>query len=797
MILQFVLRAIRKRPLLFGIKVLGLSLGLSGVVLISLFLNNELTYDAYHTKANRIYRFTVTDPTFFGENHFARIANSEQLPDFAAHFPEIERYVRLSPIKGGVMLYNEKYYSINEAFVCDSTFFDVFDADLLVGDKRTILNKPASMVVSASFARKVFGKVNPVGQVMSIPTGQYYSENSNFTIKGVMKDFPQKSHFHPDLITTPVNGEIRWWAYCYLELHKKAIPESITSGYAAYLAKQTDQEIESIKTKAYLQKLTDIHLRSDKLREIEENGDRTNVLVLVFAALILLLISISNFTSLNLGMSGFNQKFIAINQVHGATRHIQLKYFTIESMIIVMTSVVLSFGISIITNSIILDHFNVDLFRNNPLLILVLVVIFCALSFLAGLYPALKQNFQKRLKKSHTSLADTRSVFVSKGIIITQLTFAIILIATVIGITRQVNFALNNSLGMKQQNSICFESVHANVQEKFGVFKNELLKHASIQSVSAMLEPPGGEANDMFPFEMEGFPLNADTKNNLMGVFPCDYSFTTLFNLEFLGGGNFSSTNSDTEGSGEYILNETAMRQLNFNSPDKIIGKRFKLISPSPGITIPSGRIIGVVKDFNLSSLKKEVNPLVLFKRDKLWLLNFVVACKPGMKDVALKDVQKVWSQIYPAYPFKYEHVGALYRKVYQTELLQAKLLYIFTIISLFICSMGLLGISLLVSQQRTKEIGIRKVNGARIIEVLLLLNKRFVKWVVIAFIIATPIAWYALHKWLENFVYKTELSWWIFALSGAMALGLVLLTVSWQSLRTATRNPVYTLRSE
>jgi putative ABC transport system permease protein len=797
MLFQFVLRNLKKRPFLNFIKALGLALGLSGVLFITLFLKNELSYDAYHSKADRIYRFTVTDPTFFGENHFARIYQSEQIPGLADYFPEVESYVRLSPIKGGVMLHNERYYSVNEAFVCDSTFFNLFDADLLVGDKQTVLNAPGSMVVSESFARKVFGNENPIGQTMTIPAGQYYGNPSDFTIKGVMKDFPQNSHFHPDLITTPDKGKISWWAYCYLLLHQKADPQTITSGYAGFLARESDKPANKIETKAYLQKITDIHLRSDKLREIENNGNMTNIYVLAIAALILLLISVSNFASLNLGMAGFNSKFISINRILGSTRNTNLKYFLTESLIIVGTSIVLTLLISVPANFIIEKQLGINLFRGNAAWSVLIIGLFCLLGILAGLLPVLKQNIRKIYRQTSSSLLNTKSIFVSKGIIITQYSLAIMLIASVTVISRQTNFALNNSMGMKEDNIICFESVHANIQQKFEVFKAELLKNNSIESVSAMLEPPGGEANDMFQFEMEGFQKSEDKRQSLIGVFPCDYSFAKLFGLNFLGGSNFSEKNLDTEGSGEYIINETALHYLNFTHAGDAIGKDFKLISSAQGIEIPRGKIIGVVEDFHLSSMKKKVNPMVMFKRDKMWLINFVISYKPGMRSTALSDIRKVWNDLFPTYPFSYESVGAMYHKVYKTELLQARLLTIFTIISIFISSMGLLGISLLITQQRVKEIGVRKVNGARISEVLVLLNKSFVKWVLVAFVIATPIAWYAMSQWLTNFAYQTPLSWWIFALSGLLALGIALLTVSWQSWKAATRNPVEALRYE
>jgi putative ABC transport system permease protein len=338
--------------------------------------------------------------------------------------------------------------------------------------------------------------------------------------------------------------------------------------------------------------------------------------------------------------------------------------------------------------------------------------------------------------------------------------------------------------------------VHASIQQKFDLFKSELLKYQTVESVSAMLEPPGGEANDMFPFELEGYQQEESSRERL-GVFPCDYSFASLFKLNFLSGNNFSEKYEDNEGSGEYIINEAALFQLNYSNPDSIVGKQFQLISPVQGIEIPKGKIIGVVKDFHLSSMKKKVRPLVLFKRKNLWMINFVISYKDGKRQEAMDDIRTVWNEIFPAYPFSYEYVSTMYRQVYKTEILQARLLSVFTLLSVFICSMGLLGLSLLISQQRTKEIGIRKVNGARVSEILAMLNRDFVKWVAIAFVIATPIAYFAMNKWLENFAYKTSLSWWIFALAGLLALGIALLTVSFQSYKAATKNPIESLRYE
>jgi putative ABC transport system permease protein len=796
MLYQFAIRNLRKRPFLNLIKVLGLALGLCVILFIALFLKNELSYDAYHQKADRIYRFTTTDPSSFNNAHFARIFNSEQIPELSKYFPEIESFVRLAPISGGVMMHEEQYYLIHEAFVCDSTFFNLFDAELLIGDKQSVLNSPGSMVVSATFAQKVFGTNNPVGETLSLPSGQFYGEKTDFTIKGIMKEFPQNSHFHPDLITTPAKGQIEWWAWSYLLLKDHTNPEKITSGYAGFLAKQNNKPVDKIETKAYLQKLTDIHLHSNKLREIEANGNTTNIIVLSIAAFILLLISLSNYASLNMGMAGFNTKFIMVNRILGSNKNMNLNYFAIESMLIIAASILITFLISIPANRIIVQNFNINLLEGNIALIIAITLIFALLGIATGLQPVVKQHIEKLSPGKSNKFLNQKNIFVSKGLIVTQYTFAIILIVAVILITRQTNFALKNSMGVQKDNIICFESVHTNVQQKFELFKSELLKYNSIESVSAMLEPPGGEANDMFSYNLEGHQQE-DNKPDRIGVFPCDYSFADLFNLKFLSGNNFSKNNLEVEGSGEYIINEAALHQLNFNSPSEAVGKDFKLISSAEGIDIPRGNIIGVVKDFHLSGMKKKVGPLVMFKRDKLWLINIVISYKTGMREAAVADIKKEWNKLFPTYPFDYKYVDSMYREVYKIELLQARLLSIFTIISMFICSMGLLGISLLIIQQRIKEIGIRKVNGARTSEVLTLLNKEIITWVAIAFVIACPIAYYAMKKWLENFAYKTELSWWIFALAGLLALGIALLTVSWQSWRAATRNPVEALRYE
>ena len=786
---KFVIRNLLKRPFLNLIKVIGLSLALCCILLIVLFLKNELTYDSFHTNSSRIYRLTTTSSSLFSDKHFARIPTAGFIPILTETFPEIENYVRLAPIRGGMMKLNEEFIEVDQAFQCDSTFFEVFDAELLVGNPESILSHPGSMVISKSFAEKIFGKENPIGEILTLPSGQFYGEHVDFTILGIMKDFPQNSHFHPELITSPVDGSIlNGWAWSYVLLHENTDPAKILLGFGDFYTTQRGENAGEIEISAHLQVITDIHLHSNKLREIESNNTMSVVYTLSLAALILLLIALINYANLSIGMAGFSDKYFLISQLSGATSWMKLKHYLSEGMIIVLATFAGGGVLAIAVRNLIQKQLSVDLFTGNVPLILSIAGLFGLLSILSGILPMLARINKIGLKRKG----------ISKSLIVLQYSISIALIVAVLIIQRQTNFALKSGVGVEDENLICIDHVHTDVQRKFELFKEELQKQNSVQSVSAMFEPPGGEANDLFRFTLEGYlPDENDNMDDMIGVFPCDYSFASIFNLRFLSGDNFSENYVDNQGSGEYIINSSALRKLKYANPDEIIGKEFSLIFHTADISIPAGKIIGVVEDFHLSSIKKEIEPLVLFKRKDLWLMNFVVSFKPGIQAEAITDIESVWKKLFPEFPFQYAYVSSMYQQVYKTELLQAKLLSIFTLIALFICSMGLLGMSLLTTQRRVKEIAVRKVIGATIPEILILINWGFLKWILMSYIIAIPIAYFAMNRWLENFAYKASFPWWIFALAGLVAIFIALVTVSVQSWKAAGSNPVEGLRYE
>jgi putative ABC transport system permease protein len=800
MILNFVLRNLRRRPFLNLIKVGGLVLAFSSMLLIALYMKHELSYDRFHAASDRIYRFTATSPTAFSGKHFARIWGARYIPELAGTFPEVENYVRLSPVSGGLIQWEEKKVLMQQAFLCDSTFLKIFDAQLLLGDPEEVLAAPSSLLISESFAKKIFGDENPVGQVLTIPTGRYYGEASYFQVSGLMKDFPANSHLHPEFVATPPDPTfLDGWAWTYLLLHPGAEPSGIISGFKSFLADFGETEVDEVDYEAHLQSIKDIHLHSQKTREIEGNSNMAIIYSFSIAVMILLFIALVNYGNLNLGMLRFSDDLMFVGRVFGASRRQQLKYFVYEGLTILFLAILLSLVLVKLSAMFIESRFNLNLLEGNIIFILLLLGGIGLLGFASGFLPQVQAYFVTLLASArNTSGGPVRKRNLNRGLIVFQYTIATVLIVSVLVIQRQTSYALQSGMGAENSGIICMKHVHSSIVERFPEFKKALLQFPSIRNVSGMLDPPGGDANDMFRFSLEGYePDESNAEDQLIGILPCDYSMPSLFDLRFLAGRDFSEEFIDAEGSGEYIINESALERLGYSHPSEIIDREFQLFFHNDFIQIPAGRIIGVVEDFHLSSLKREIEPLVLFKRDTMWVDNLLVSYSPGNLSCGLKDTEKTWEERFPGHTFNYDFVDSMYRQVYLVERMQAMLLLMFTLIALFICSMGLLGLSLLASQQRIKEIGIRRVNGAEISGIVRMLNRDFLKWVLLSYILAMPLAWLGMRRWLEGFAYQTELSWWIFLLAGLIALFLSAVPVSIQSWKAARRNPVKALRYE
>jgi putative ABC transport system permease protein len=681
MLVKYAFRNIKKRPVLKGIKVIGLALGLCGIIFIALFVKNELEYDGQYTKAENIYRLTATSPDFLEHNHFARFFAAQELPSLTEEIPEIEQFLRLAPIRGKLIRHHEKYYGISQGFAVDDTFFELFDIPLLKGDTKSVFQNPSSVVVSKSLAENIFGDSNPIDKIISLPEGHFNTTKADFQVTGVMENPKQQSHLHPDVLFMPGKEKIQGWAYQYLLLaentNTKAVGEKLSITLADLFT--DDNTTNKAEVTAHLMNITDIHLQSDLFREIEPNSSLSNVWVLVIAGIILLLISLSNFASLNLGMAGYLSTFLAINQILGSSKRIMGIYFLIESALIILFSTVFAIVLVYPVNTLIYENYQLNLLENNWLFVALISIIYSILMIFAGLQPVFKNrlrqvSLQKRLRKE-------RKASVHKALLVTQFSLVIILLVVVVVISKQTNYALDKAMGAKE-NIVCLPLVHSKIQKDFSLFKTELLKESGISSVSAMMDTPGSETHDMFSYTLQDAP-ESEQGTNAIGVFAADYSFADVFGLTFLGGKNFTNDNTDESGNGEYLINESALHHLGFQDAKAIVGKQFALVSPVPGVELPEGKIIGVVEDFHLSGLQNKVEPLVLFKRENSWLNSIVISYNSKSKNEVIKRMENVWSKLFPEYPLDYVKVNTIYKDVYKTELLQKRFILLFALISI------------------------------------------------------------------------------------------------------------------
>lgn len=777
------------------LNITGLAIGLACSIAVMVWVKNELSYDKHLPDSDRIYRLTF-ETNFNGNRiHFARCYETwiREMPKI---FAQIEEMVRLEPYRRAAIKAGENKFYSERVFSTDSNFFKIFNTDLISGEVEKILNEPNSAVISESIANKCFGNTNPIGQPI-ILSGEQDTKFGTFIIKGVMKDTPAKSHIHFDILTSfakPENPPN--WAYVYILLKKNTVPDQILSQFPAFLkdvVKVTDQKNYT----PYLQKITDIHLYSNKDREIEANGNITGIYLFTLIAFVLLMVSWINFYNLNRARLLTQQKQIHIQRITGANNRLIILQALAESVICVILALLLALTFLDLAGNPARSIFGFNILPEgysdlsfNWLIVSALLIV----SLVAGTLPVIiyilsgrnsSQGFREfRYKKMHGTS--------SYGILMTgQICLSIILMVSSITIYKQNNFMLSRSLGDMSSDILSFKQQNWESRAKYAAIRNRAMQNPLIKSFTAAMEQPSGETLDALRIESSGIKDNLEEKE--LFVLPVEDNFLDFFKIPLIAGRGFSPYNPNRKGE-DYILNETALKKLGW-SAEEAIGQPFKIAFDIPDIFF-GGTVIGVVRDFNFNTVKQEIKPYVLFQKP-IFYLCYIVRVDSARREEAIADLKKIWDEELPDYLFQYEFIDDVYRSAYSKEISQAKITAFFSVLAVIIICLGLFSVTSVLVARRTKEIGIRKVNGASIINLLSMLNSDFIKWFAIAFIIACPIGWYAMHRWLQNFVYRTGIKWWVFAVAGLIVLVVTLLTVCLQSWRAATRNPVEALRYE
>jgi len=782
------IRQIKRQKGYSFINISGLAIGMTCCVLILLWVQDELSYDKFHENADHIYR--VIKIWRKGETAHYATTPAPLAQALKEEFPEINNSARFDPAGQMIVAYDKTtFYEINGAYA-DPSFFELFSFPFVKGDPKTALSNPSSIVITENMADKYFGVEDAIGKTLRI-NNQY-----DFLVTGIMKNIPRQSHmqflnfFIPFTHIKEIQGRgqethVNWHNtafYTYVLLQKNIPYQDVSKKISEYLKKHIPESTSSL----YLQPLKKIHLYSSNLRLNIATGNITNIFIFSAMAFFILVIACINFMNLATARSGRRSKEIGMRKVIGASRGNLVRQFFSESIVLSLLAIIAAIAIV----SMLLPIFNTlsgkDISSGALLhinIILGLIGIAFITGILSGSYPALfLSSFQpvKVLKDSFRT--GLKSALFRKVLVIFQFSLMIILVIGMIVIYNQLEYIQNSKLGFDKEHLI-YLPMNNDVRMKYESFKNDLLENSDILNVSASSSLPfWGTDIATEDVNWEGKIPGEDFLMRGVGV---DYDFLETFKIEMAEGRDFSQEFSTDRTN--YILNSKAVEAMQLQSP---LGKQLTLMGNT-------GSIIGIVKDYHFKPLNLSLEPLVLRLYDPQWLRFIYVRIRPEKISEVLTYTENQWKQFFPGVPFQFVFVDQALANIYVAVGRIGSLFRYFTILAIVIACLGLFGLSAYVAEQRTKEIGIRKVLGATVPNVALLLSRQFIKWVLIANLAAWPVAYFVMKGWLNNFAYRTRLGLDIFILSGLMAFVIALLTVSFQSIRAALTNPVDNLRYE
>ncbi len=782
------------------INVLGLTVGLACFLLIALYVKDELSYDRYHRNADRIYRVTRdwVEKSGTVSLHLGHVA-----PPFGPllknDFGEIEQVVRLLGT-GFTLSHGDKVFNEEDIFFAEENLFKVFTFHVTQGNPDKALADPFTIMLSRPMAEKYFRGENPVGKVLRV-NGQ-----DDLTVSGVFEPLPAQSHFHPQfLVSFKTLEDDRIYGKeglrtnfgnnsfaTYLLLPKNYDPARLTARLPAFIDKNMSGEGDkpSKWTRLYLQKLTDIHLKSNLDSEIEANGDINYIYIFSAIGVLVLLIACINYMNLATARSAGRAKEVGLRKVIGAQRGQLIGQFLSESALLTVIALLMALAAAVLM----LPHLNAftgkSLTMNNLLdgqVVGIVIILAVVTGLVAGSYPAFfLASFQPvKVLKGRLSAA-SRNGRLRQSLVVVQFAISIFLIICTAVVYRQLNYMQDKSLGYRKDQVLVLPAYDGDTTINYQAFIDELKGSTGIKNAGRSSRIPSGRLLDTNGAQvMKGDSLAyTDVPIKYLGV---DHDFIPTYEMKLLAGRNFSRQFA-TDDTTAFILNETAVKQIGWKNPEQAIDQPF-------GYGDRKGRIVGVLKDFHFESLHEEIVPLVLLMNSNGYN-NLSVSIAGNDIPAALAHVEKTWKKFLPNRPFEYEFLDQRFGELYRAEGTRGTLFTIFASISIFIACLGLFGLASFTITQRSKEISVRKVLGASVTGIVALLSKEFVRLVLIAFLVAIPLAWYFMDQWLQDFAYRTGIGIELFAIAGLLALFIALATVSYQAIRAALSNPVNSLRN-
>ncbi|WKN30880.1 ABC transporter permease [Porifericola rhodea] len=797
-------RHLKKNRLVSFINIGGLALGIVACLLIAHYVKIESSYDSFYKEADQIYRIA-----WINENPQTRTPHP-MAQALVTDFPEVTAAVSLTPIWGPGLTKrsfsirnpdNNSRFDEKRILAVDSTFFDVFGYSVIAGDGRSALNEPGGLVLTETTSKKYFGNENPIGKRL------IFNEGDALEVKAVVKDIPYESHFHFDILVSYLtlkagNEEDPYFSwsdfghYNYIKLHGQAsaleledkIPEWIVKGK---FINASEEELQAVRNRLIgfdLQPIKDIHLNSHLRWELEPNGNISYVYLMCAAAIFILVIACVNFINLTTARSVERSREIGMRKTLGAMRkHLSLQFLA-ESLLISFIGLLLA----IILVQFVLPYFNqasgLQLSIDEVLSPTSLSYLFLGVSLVgicSGLYPALLLSSFKPTQILRGQFRGTKQGnWLRKSLVVFQFSIAISLILGSIIIFDQLNYLSSKPLGFEQEQIIVIPIQNDNLRGQVETIKEEMLRLSDVLDVSACSNVPGTNYNQHTFWKPEDEPYSLDASECFV-----DYDFFETMGIELTHGRSFQKDHP-TDIQNGFVINEAAAQALQLIEPE---GKAMHWDS---GSGIRRGNIIGVTKNFHYQSLHEPVRPIIFRLSDHSF--NYMLV-KTSSEDypLMLSKLEGVWRDFDHQFDFQYYFLDEQIQAQYISEQRLSKLFSFFTLITAGIACFGLFGLTAYSMSQRTKEVGIRKVLGAGVLNILQLLSSDFMKLVGISIVISLPLGGIVMHYWLQNFAYRIELDWWMFAIAALFSILIALFTISYQSIVTATANPTKSLRSE
>ncbi|MBD3414250.1 MAG: FtsX-like permease family protein [Candidatus Aminicenantes bacterium] len=782
-------RSFSRQKIYSLINLSGLALGMALCAVIVLYIQTELSYDRFHENADQIYRVaeesTQRGSTVSHANIFPIIG-----PNLVKEFPEVLDAVRFERDYRVLVNTNGKKFIEDRFFYADPSVFNIFSFPLITGNPKTALRDPYSILLTEETAQKYFGDKNPLGKTLNI------NHEQDFKVTGILKNVPQNSHIQFDFLASISTLEARdknygkiWGsmsAYTYILLAPDTVPQKVTNKFPDFIKKHRSEKA-ALQWKFFLQPLTQIHLQSHLNYELEANSDIKYIHIFSAIALFMLILAGINFMNLSTARSSKRAKEVGIKKVLGVSQRKLAKQFMAESVIMTLTAVPVSLILIEILSQSMNSFFQIQLnthYFNNPITLLGLLVLALFLGFFSGTYPAfVLSSFKPASVLQGKTESGIKGALFRRILVVVQFSISVFLITGTLIIHDQLNFIQNENLGFEKENILFIPIQDENMRKNFQPFKTRLLQNPDVLSISASTGLPS-IAPGMGAYIPQGLgEEDAIAVRHLL----CDYDFIQTYGLGIKQGRDFNQSIT-TDQKQALIINETAAETLGWKNPvgQILINRRGEHM------------VIGVVKDFHFRSKHQKIEPLVLsLISDHRYIYLASIKIRGGNTKHTMNSLKSTWKSFSSAKPLEYFFLNDQYDQLYKSEVRTTRMFDFFTGMAILISCLGLFGLAAYTSEQRTKEMGIRKVLGASVSHIFYLLSSEFTKWIFLSNLIAWPVAYYFMSKWLENFAYRIQISTFTFILSALIAFVIALLTVSFQAVKTALSNPVDSLRYE